>query len=98
MSYTELKQAVRLSNDGDSWGTCFRWLFALAYKLEFDGPGAPGDWGFEPGALTTSENWRDDFDPFELETLDEATDEALERLGEVLWRWRSKLKAADLAY
>lgn len=89
---------VRDASSGDSWGESMGWLLATAAKLEFEFGGAPEEWRFYPGAGTTSANWRESFEGWELDMLEGADEETLIQFGAIMNRWADKCKAAGLNY
>jgi hypothetical protein len=89
---------VRDANQGDPWGESMAWMFATAAKLEFEFGGAPDEWRFHPGAGTTSANWRESFESYELDMLEGADEDVLTRFGAIMNRWANKCKAAGLSY
>jgi hypothetical protein len=89
---------VRDGDRSDPWGESTAWLFATAAKLEFEFGGAPEEWRFSPGMITTSENWREAYEGWELDMLEGADKETLIRFGTIMNRWADKAKAAGLSY
>ena len=94
----ELLGTVRDAGQADPWGESMGWLFATAAKLEFEFGGAPDEWKFRPGAGTTSANWRESFEGYELDMLEGAEEDALIRFGAIMSRWADKCKSAGLSY
>jgi hypothetical protein len=93
-TYNDLRDQYRCTHDGDAWGNCMGWRFAVAAEMWHRGLAIPSEWGYSPGMAS---------DPRELETLEgetcaDATDEALELFGAVLLRVYDKLKAAGEDY
>ncbi len=89
---------VRDADQADPWGESMAWLFATAAKLEFEFGGAPEEWEFSPGMGTTSQNWRESFEGYELDMLEGANEDVLIKFGAIMSRWGDKAKAAGLSY
>lgn len=94
----ELLGHVRDACQADPWAESHAWWFATAAKLEFEFGSTPDEWKFSPGAGTTSANWRESFESYELDMLEGADADTLIRFGNIMSRWASKAKAAGLDY
>jgi len=50
-----LKQEYKMTYDGDAWGSCMRWLFAICDFLEFNRSGTPDHWQYRPSPMGADE-------------------------------------------
>ena len=92
---------VRLDSYDDPWGTCMTHLFGIATALYCHGSGPPDEWQFRPGGLSAVDTGDLDWPDSEyLERLErhESLPEELTEAGEILLRWRSRIKRAGLDY
>lgn len=87
-TYEELKAEFRLGYSGDPWGHVLGWLFAIADEMETNRNGAPVEWEFRQSPMGPDE------ESYEYCVLQQAppSDNDLERFGNLLWRYRAKLK------
>ena len=47
-----LKKEYKLTSDGDAWGNCMQWLFAIGDHLTFNtNIPVPAEWEFRPSPL-----------------------------------------------
>lgn len=89
VTYQDLCHEFRLTNDGDSWGTCMAWLFAIAdYQMFELDVGPDPQWEFRPSPMGPN---TESFEYQALVELEPAQD-VLERFGASLWRLSSILK------
>ena len=90
-----LKHEYKLTSDGDAWGNCMQWLFAIGDHLTFntDTP-VPDAWEFRPSPLGPDE------DSFVYQFLQEDHVPAGEVLsfGHALIRLRDILQAQGRDY
>ena len=88
-----IKCEFRLGNDGDTWGTCSAWLFAVADALTFHfDESVPDDWGFRPSPMGADE------DSHEYQFLICCDCSAVIEFGDMLWRLRGILKSQGRDY
>ena len=88
-----LKCEFRFGNDGDSWGACMAWLFAIADALTFHfDETVPSDWGFRPSPMGPDE------DQHECQFLICCEPEAVIEFGDMMWRLRGILKSQGRSY
>jgi hypothetical protein len=94
MTITDLKFEFKMTSDGDNWGNCMVWLFAIAdYQTEFaDGP--PEAWEFRQSPLGANV---EDYTYQTLLEIEPDTD-VLGAFGDLLWRYREKLLTAGQDY
>lgn len=86
--------SVRLCSDGDAWGTCMMAFFGLADYMHHKGFTIPREWQFSPspfGPDTDNEQFRE-CKRLRLSALQ------CQRLGRILERWCSILKARGQDY
>lgn len=84
-----LKNDFRLHNDGDIYGTCMAFWFAVCGEMQARGLDVPADWGFRGSR---------DLESYEAEIMINATDEALQQFGDIMARVYSICKARGLDY
>ncbi len=95
LTYKDLRSDFKMNDSGDPWGNTLGWLFSIAKRLHFEAGGAPSEWAYRPSPL---ENGGPDAECYEDESVYDAHLEDVERFGSVLWRYRSRLKRAELDY
>lgn len=82
LSIDDLKFEYRLGNDGDAWGHCMQWWFAIADEIEFNRDfDVPADWQFRPSPLGLCED-----DEYMRSIMNDATDDALRAMGAMVHR------------
>lgn len=88
----DLLSEIKLCNDGDSWGTCCGWLFALGDYMTEQGETPPFD--FSQSICGPNR------DAWEFEFLDmmQPDNHELHDLAAILDRWYNILKAAGKDY
>lgn len=92
MTYDDLKQEYRLTNDGDDWGTATFWLFNIADEIYFERDfDVPHEWQFRPSPLGKCSD-----DNYIEYSITEAGDGDLLRFGKLLHRYTNMI--ADKAY
>lgn len=85
--------SVRSCYDGDPWGTCMMAFFGLADYMHTKGYSIPDRWRFSPGLSVDTENEQfRECKRLRLSALQCA------RLGRILERWHSILKARGKDY
>lgn len=84
---------IRLSHDGDAWGTCMLAFFGLADYMHSKGYPIPDSWQYRPGLSMDP----DDYIYNECRRLRLSATQCL-RLGRILERWHSILKARGKDY
>lgn len=91
---SQLQQAYRETRDGDAWGNCMQWLFALADYMSDRGVGVPPEWQYRPGLGGA------DTDSYVYQSLAEIapSDTDLQTFAAVMWRLRGILEARGLSY
>ena len=94
-----LKNEYKLTNDGDAWGNCMQWLFAICDYLTFDTDECiPDEWKFRASLMGANE------DCFCYQSLrhfaseQEITDSDVLKFGKVLIRLRDILERKGLSY
>jgi len=98
MKYTineTLKNEYKLTNDGDAWGNCMQWLFAICDYLTFETDECiPDEWQFKASPLGA------DDESYVFQSLKELSLPAREILefGKVLIRLRDILEHKGLSY
>jgi len=91
----DLKTHFQLSNDGDQWGNCMQWLFAVCDYITFEKDECvPDEWQFKPSPLGADE---DDFNYQTLKELNITSKDAL-HFGNLLVRLRDLLQRKGLDY
>lgn len=94
--YQNLKAEMAVSaGDGDPWGWCMAWWFAIAGTLYDRGEDIPREWQYGPGARQGPEP--DSFEETAIRDL-EISSPALIRMGNVLTRYASWCKFKELDY
>ena len=84
MTFDELKAEFAITNDGDIYGNCMAWWFAVADVLYFERDGAvPDEWEFNPGAAQEPE------DTYHVEVCREASTDDLIAFGDRMKRLRT---------
>jgi len=96
---TILKNEYKLTNDGDAWGNCMQWLFAICDYLTFETDECiPDEWKFRASPMGANE------DCFCYQSLrhfafeQEITDSDVLEFGKVLIRLRDILERKGLSY
>jgi hypothetical protein len=96
---TILKNEYKLTNDGDAWGNCMQWLFAICDYLTFETDECiPDEWKFRASPMGANE------DCFCYQSLrhfafeQEITDADVLEFGKVLIRLRDILERKGLSY
>ena len=91
----DLKTEFQSSNDGDHWGNCMQWLFAVCDYLTFEtDERVPDNWHFKPSPFGANE---DDFNYQTLKELDVPSKDVL-HFGRLLVRFSELLKRKGLDY
>lgn len=93
LTYDDLKHEYRLMHDGDEWGNCLSWWFAVAGEMYERGLDIPPEWQYRPSPFGGREEGL-----YETDVCLEASDEALELFGRVLCRLGERLKACGRDY
>lgn len=86
----------RLFSSGDRWGDTMGALFDVAAELYFRCEGPPDEWRYRPGAACNGDPRERDSIWFDV--LEDASTEALDQFGRILWRYRGVLEAAGESY
>ena len=85
--------SIRSCSDGDSWGACMHAFFGLADYMHHKGYAIPREWEFSPGLSVDRDNEQfRECKRLRLSALQ------CQRLGRILERWRSILKARGQDY
>ena len=95
----EIKNLWAISHDGDDWGQCMSFWFAIAGTVYRHNGITPREWQFTPGlsADKTPTEWPDsEIDA--MFTNDEITMNDLVKSGNVFARYANILKAQGTAY
>lgn len=83
----QLRSSYRDFSDGDEWGNCISWLFAIAdWCTDHTDDYPPEEWEFKQGVSGSD---KDDPKYQELEAVDNAA--AIKEFGDKLFVLRSKL-------
>lgn len=94
MTYDDLKQEFRLTNDGDSWGNAMSWLFAMADEIYFHRDfEVPTKWQFRPSPLGPDTEER-----YETEIIKETKDAELIKFADLIYRYETALRHAGESY
>lgn len=86
--------SVAQDRDGDEWGWCLGWLFAVCDTLLFDrNEEVPAHWEFRPSPMgkSSDDEWRD-------EVLGDMSNSQLLYVGEVLHRYSNNLRRMGKDY
>lgn len=95
LTFSELKNEFNILRDsGDPWGSCMSMFFSVASEMWWRGLDIPAAWGYSPG-MTSDPRQLDDL---EAQVCLEATDEALEAMGDFLHRYAELIKKAGRDY
>jgi hypothetical protein len=86
------------SRDGDEWGTCTAWWFAVAHEIYARSLDIPDEWQFRPGAACHAPDYGREWERWETEFCATIKDHTLVRFGELLHRHSKALKARGLSY
>ena len=84
---------IRSCSDDDSWGACMAAFFGLADYMHHKGFTIPREWQFSPGLSVD----RDNYQFQECKRLRLSANQC-QRLGRILERWCSILKARGKEY
>ena len=90
-----LKHEFRATNDGDPWGNCMQWLFAICDYLTFETDECiPDAWQFRPAMGGADE------ESYVFQSLKELSlpDQEILEFGKVLIRLRDILEHKGLSY
>jgi len=96
-NYKDIKSEYKLTSDGDSWGHCLCWLFAIADEIYFnrcDEISVPDKWQFRPSCIGPS----NDPESYETEIVEGTETHDLLQFGQVLHRYADRLKRAGKDY
>jgi len=102
MKYTineTLKHEFRATNDGDAWGNCMQWLFAICDYLTFETDECiPDEWQFRPAMGGANEDCfcYQSLRHFAFEQF--ITSKDVLEFGKVLIRLRDILEHKGLSY
>jgi hypothetical protein len=88
----------KASRDGDEWGNCMAWLFAIAHEMCARSLDIPDEWQFQPGAGCCAPDYGREWDRWETEYCATVKDHVLERFGALLYRHSETLKKRGLSY
>ena len=90
-----LKHEFRATNDGDAWGNCMQWLFAICDYLTFETDECvPDEWHFKPSPFGAYE------ESYVFQSLKQLSlpDREILEFGKVLIRLRDILEHKGLSY
>lgn len=90
-----LKDEYKLTNDGDPWGNCMQWLFAVCDYLTFETDECvPNEWHFRASPCGSDEK------SYVFQSLKELSlpDQEILEFGKVLIRLRDILEKKGLSY
>ena len=91
----DLKNELKLTNDGDNWGNVMQWLFAISDYLTFETDECvPDEWQFRPSPFGADE---ESYVFQSLKDLALPSKEVLE-FGKVLFRVREILERKGESY
>ena len=91
----DLQNEFKATNDGDHWGNCMGWLFAICDYLTFETDEiVPDHWQFKPSLFGADE---DDYNYQTLKELDVPSEDVL-HFGSLLIRFSEMLKRKGLDY
>lgn len=91
----DLQNEFKATNDGDHWGNCMQWLFAVCDYLTFETDEiVPDHWQFKPSLFGANE---DDYNYQTLKELDVPSEDVL-HFGSLLIRFSEMLKRKGLDY
>jgi len=91
----DLQNEFKATNDGDHWGNCMQWLFAVCDYLTFETDEiVPDEWQFKPSLFGANE---DDYNYQTLKELDVPSEDVL-HFGSLLVRFSEMLKRKGLDY
>ena len=91
----DLQNEFKATNDGDHWGNCMQWLFAVCDYLTFEtDESVPDEWQFKPSLFGANE---DCFNYQTLKELDVPSEDVL-HFGSLLIRFSEMLKRKGLDY
>jgi hypothetical protein len=91
----DLQNEFKATNDGDHWGNCMQWLFAVCDYLTFETDEiVPDEWQFKPSLFGANE---DDYNYQTLKELDVPSEDVL-HFGSLLIRFSEMLKRKGLDY
>lgn len=91
----DLQNEFKATNDGDHWGNCMQWLFAVCDYLTFETDEiVPDEWQFKPSLFGANE---DDYNYQTLKELDVPSEDVL-HFGSLLIRFSELLKRKGLDY
>jgi len=94
ITYHELLAEYRLiGDDGDGYGTCMKWFFAVANELDRRNLICPDHWQYRPSPFGPEKP-----EDYEQEICSQATEKALIAFGNMLERYYRLLKAAGMDY
>lgn len=92
LTFADLKAEYALSFD-DPWGTTMAWWFAIAGEMYSRSLHIPTEWQYQPGL-----GGGVDPDAYETHFCTEATDHALIKFGNLLFRYAKCLERHGKAY
>jgi hypothetical protein len=95
-AYAEMKQVIRLSNDGDAWGTAMMAAFDVCDELERRGSHIPEEWRYRPGACGPPSI--DESTLFSIIDPTGIDDDTLRAIGHLAVRWASRCEARGESY
>ena len=95
----EIKSLWAMSHDGDNWGQCMSFHFAIAGTIYRNDGNVPAEWQYKPGLFTYEppKEWPDN----EIETMltdNDVTMPELIEAGNIFSRYSDILKAQGQDY